>query len=83
MNEVFQYLKDKNSLMVILTTTQVETLFSELEYLEPRLKVLGVTVADEEVDPCLGYSAVRPLQLTYWIQSFTTRIAFILPSLKI
>jgi hypothetical protein len=29
--------------MVSLTTTQVETLFGELEYIEPRLKVLGVS----------------------------------------
>lgn len=36
--------------MVSLTTTQVETLFGELEYIEPRLKALGVTLADEEVD---------------------------------
>ena len=36
--------------MVNLTTTQVETLFGELEYIEPRLKALGVIVADEEVD---------------------------------
>jgi hypothetical protein len=33
--------------MVNLTTTQVETLFGELEYIEPRLKALGV--ADKEV----------------------------------
>lgn len=30
--------------MVTLTTTQVETFFGELEYIEPRLKVLGVPV---------------------------------------
>ena len=30
-----------------LTTKQVETLFGELEYIEPRLKALD---ADEEVD---------------------------------
>lgn len=36
--------------MVNLTTTRVETLFGELEYLEPRLKALGVGEADEEVD---------------------------------
>lgn len=30
--------------MVNLTTTQVEILFGELEYIEPRLKVLGVVV---------------------------------------
>jgi len=35
---------------VNLTTTQVETIFGELEYLEPRLKALGVILADEEVD---------------------------------
>jgi len=34
--------------MVNLTTTQVETLFGELEYIEPRLKALGVT--DEEAE---------------------------------
>jgi len=28
--------------MVNLTTTQVETLSGELEYIEPRLKALGV-----------------------------------------
>jgi hypothetical protein len=28
--------------MVNLTTTQVETLFGELEYIEPRLKSLGI-----------------------------------------
>jgi len=28
--------------MVNLTTTRVETLFGELEYIEPRLKTLGV-----------------------------------------
>ncbi len=28
--------------MVSLTTTQVETLFGELEYIEPRLKALGI-----------------------------------------
>jgi hypothetical protein len=33
--------------MVNLTTTQVETLFGELEYIEPRLKALGV--AKEEI----------------------------------
>jgi len=32
--------------LVNLTTTQVETLFGELEYIEPRLKALGVS--DEE-----------------------------------
>lgn len=36
--------------MVIPTTTQVETLFGELEYIEPKLKALGVVVADEEAD---------------------------------
>lgn len=36
--------------MVSLTTAQVETFFGELEYIEPRLKALGVTLADEEVD---------------------------------
>jgi hypothetical protein len=36
--------------LVNLTTTQVETLFGELEYIEPRLKALGVAMADEEVD---------------------------------
>jgi hypothetical protein len=34
--------------MVNLTTTQVETLFGELEYIEPRLKALDVS--DEEID---------------------------------
>ncbi len=33
--------------MVTLTATQVETFFGELEYIEPRLKALGVIVADE------------------------------------
>jgi len=33
--------------MVNLTTTQVETLFGELEYIEPRLKALGVIETDE------------------------------------
>jgi hypothetical protein len=37
-----------NLTMVNLTTTQVETLFGELEYIEPQLKALGV--ADEDVD---------------------------------
>ncbi|HEU5187431.1 MAG TPA: hypothetical protein VFT87_02920 [Candidatus Saccharimonadales bacterium] len=36
--------------LVSLTTTQVETIFGELEYIEPRLKALGVTLADEEAD---------------------------------
>lgn len=36
--------------LVNLTTKQVETLFGELEYIEPRLKALGVALADEEVD---------------------------------
>jgi hypothetical protein len=36
--------------LVTLTTTQVETLFGELEYIEPRLKALGIIVADEDVD---------------------------------
>ena len=31
--------------MVNLTTTQVETLFGELEYIEPRLKALGIVGA--------------------------------------
>jgi hypothetical protein len=35
--------------LVNLTTTQVETLFGELEYIEPRLKALGI-VADGETD---------------------------------
>jgi hypothetical protein len=29
--------------LVNLTTSQVETLFGELEYIEPRLKAMGVT----------------------------------------
>jgi len=33
--------------MVNLTTKQVETFFGELEYIEPRLKALGVTAHDE------------------------------------
>jgi|GEM_PF-6021555 hypothetical protein len=37
-------------ILVTLTTTQVETLFGELEYLEPRLEALGVTLAGEEAD---------------------------------
>lgn len=36
--------------MVSPRTSRVETFFEELEYLEPRLKALGVTLADEEVD---------------------------------
>jgi hypothetical protein len=36
--------------MVSLATTQVETLFGELEYIEPKLKALGVALADEEAD---------------------------------
>jgi len=36
--------------MVSLTTTWVETLIGELEYIEPRLKALGVVMADEEAD---------------------------------
>ncbi len=36
--------------MVSLTTTQVETFFGELEYIEPRLKALGVVLANEEAD---------------------------------
>lgn len=36
--------------MVNLTTKQVETFFGELEYIEPRLKALGVIVGNEEVD---------------------------------
>jgi len=28
--------------LVNLTTTQVETLFGELEYIEPKLKILGL-----------------------------------------
>lgn len=39
---VFELLKAEKSLMVNLTTKQVETLFDGLEYIEPRLKVLGV-----------------------------------------
>ena len=39
-----------NNFMVNLTTTQVETLFGGLEYIEPQLKALGITLADEEVD---------------------------------
>ena len=35
--------------MVDLTTTQVETLFGELEYIEPRLKELGVVDIDGEM----------------------------------
>jgi hypothetical protein len=35
--------------MVSLTTTQVETFFGELEYIESRLRALGI-VADEEAD---------------------------------
>jgi hypothetical protein len=35
--------------MVNLTTTQVETFFGELEYIEPQLKALGVVV-DQEAD---------------------------------
>jgi len=35
--------------MVTLTTTQVETFFGELEYIEPRLKALGVVI-DEETE---------------------------------
>jgi hypothetical protein len=38
------------SLVVNLTTTHVETLFGELEYIEPRLKALGVGEVDEEID---------------------------------
>jgi len=34
--------------LVNLTATQVETLFGELEYIEPQLKALGV--ADEGAD---------------------------------
>lgn len=34
--------------MVNLRETPVETLFGELEYLGPRLKVLGVTIEGEE-----------------------------------
>lgn len=30
--------------MVNLTTTQVETFFSELEYIEPRLEALGLAI---------------------------------------
>jgi hypothetical protein len=41
-NPFFQLLKDEKSLMVILVAKQVETLLGELEYLEPRLKALGV-----------------------------------------
>jgi len=37
-------------LLVNLKAKQVETLFDELEYIEPRLKSLGVIIADEEVD---------------------------------
>lgn len=36
--------------MVNLKAKQVETLFGELEYIESRLKALGVTMADEGVD---------------------------------
>lgn len=36
--------------MVNLREVQVETLFGELEYIEPQLKALGVAVVDEEVD---------------------------------
>jgi hypothetical protein len=36
--------------MVNLTTKQVETLFDELEYIEPRLKALGVSIDDGEAD---------------------------------
>jgi|GEM_PF-2040843 len=36
--------------MVSPTTKQVETFFGELEYIEPRLKALGVTLANEEAD---------------------------------
>ena len=32
--------------MVNLTTTQVETLFGEMEYIEPRLKALEVTTEE-------------------------------------
>ena len=39
-----------SKILVTLTTTQVETLFGELEYIEPRLKALDVALADEEVD---------------------------------
>ncbi|HET8671408.1 MAG TPA: recombinase family protein [Candidatus Saccharimonadales bacterium] len=38
------------STLVNPTTTQVETFFGELEYIEQRLKALGVVLADEEVD---------------------------------
>jgi hypothetical protein len=33
--------------MVNLTTTQVETLFGELEYFEPRLKALDIVDLDD------------------------------------
>jgi len=37
---------------VNLTTTQVETLFGELEYIEPRLKTLGIADVDGLMRPC-------------------------------
>jgi hypothetical protein len=37
-----KFTEEKCIRLVNLTTTQVETLFGELEYIEPRLKVLGV-----------------------------------------
>lgn len=36
--------------MVSPRTSRVETFLDELGYLEPTLKALGVTLADEEVD---------------------------------
>jgi site-specific DNA recombinase len=41
-NMLFRLATMDKSLMVNLTTSQVETLFGELEYIEVRLKVLGV-----------------------------------------
>lgn len=36
--------------LVNLTTARVEIFLEELEYLEPRLKAIGVKLADKEVD---------------------------------
>lgn len=43
-NSVFRLAPLEKSLMVTLTTTQVETFFGELEYIELRLKALGVPI---------------------------------------
>ncbi len=51
------------SVLVSLTTTQVETLFGEMEYIEQRLKALGVsniTITRYAVSP----ASARPRKLS-------------------